>query len=75
MLIKDGDTVVIGGLYKRTISLNRAGIPGLSSIPILGYLFRKEQERDDSDELLIFLTPRIIRQEDATDKRRTALSQ
>jgi len=73
MLVKDGDTVVIGGLYKRTISSSRAGIPGLSSLPVIGWLFRKEQEKDDSDELLIFLTPRIIRQDDATDKRRTAL--
>jgi type IV pilus assembly protein PilQ len=75
MLVKDGDTVVIGGLYRRTIQSNRSGIPGFSSIPIIGRLFRKDNERDDSDELLIFLTPRIIRQDDATDNRRTALSQ
>jgi type IV pilus assembly protein PilQ len=75
MLVKDGDTVVIGGLYRRTIQSSRSGIPGLSNIPVLGLLFRKERQQDDSDELLIFLTPRIIRQEDATDKRRTALSQ
>jgi type II secretory pathway component GspD/PulD (secretin) len=47
----------------------------LSDIPILGRLFHKERQQDDSDELLIFLTPRIIRQEEAADKRRTALSQ
>jgi type IV pilus secretin PilQ/predicted competence protein len=75
MLVKDGDTVVIGGLYRRTIQSSRAGIPGLSSLPIIGYLFRKERQQDDSDELLIFLTPRIIRQDEAMDKRRTALSQ
>jgi type IV pilus secretin PilQ/predicted competence protein len=75
MLVKDGDTVVIGGLYRRNIQSNRSGVPGLSNIPVLGWLFRKESQRDDSDELLIFLTPRIIRQDDATDKRRTALSQ
>jgi type IV pilus secretin PilQ/predicted competence protein len=75
MLVKDGDTVVIGGLYRRTIQASRAGIPGLSSIPIIGYLFRKERQQDDSDELLIFLTPRIIRQDEVMDKRRTALSQ
>jgi type IV pilus assembly protein PilQ len=75
MLVKDGDTVVIGGLYRRTIQSNRSGIPGFSSIPIIGRLFRKDQEQDESDELLIFLTPRIIRQDDATDNRRTALSQ
>jgi type IV pilus assembly protein PilQ len=75
MLVKDGDTVVIGGLYRRTIQSSHSGIPGFSNIPVLGWLFRKERQQDDSDELLIFLTPRIIRQEDATDKRRTALSQ
>jgi type IV pilus secretin PilQ/predicted competence protein len=75
MLVKDGDTVVIGGLYRRTIQSSRSGIPGLSDIPILGRLFHKERQQDDSDELLIFLTPRIIRQEEAADKRRTALSQ
>jgi type IV pilus assembly protein PilQ len=73
MLVRDGDTVVIGGLYQRTIQSNRAGIPVLSSLPVLGWLFRRDQERDESDELLIFLTPRII-QEDASGKRRTALS-
>jgi len=75
MLVKDGDTVVIGGLYQRNIQTARNGIPGLSNLPVLGWLFRKERESDTSDELLIFLTPRIIRQDDATDKRRTALSQ
>ncbi len=75
MLVKDGDTVVIGGLYRRTIQSSRSGVPGLSSIPVIGWLFRKERQQDDSDELLIFLTPRIIRQDDATDKRRTVLSQ
>jgi len=75
MLVKDGDTVVIGGLYRRTIQSSRSGVPGLSNIPVIGWLFRKERQQDDSDELLIFLTPRIIRQDDAMDKRRTALSQ
>ncbi len=74
MLVKDGDTVVIGGLYRRTIQSNRAGIPGLSSLPVLGWLFRKDQEQDESDELLIFLTPRIIRQDESTGKRRATLS-
>jgi len=64
---------VIGGLYKRTISTSRAGIPGLSHLPVIGWLFRKDAESDKSDELLIFLTPRIIQQDDATDKRRAAL--
>lgn len=74
MFVKDGDTVVIGGLYKRTIQSSRAGLPVLSSLPVLGWLFRKDRENDDIDELLIFLTPRIIRQDDAMDKRRATLS-
>jgi len=74
MLVKDGDTVVIAGLYQRTINSNRTGIPGLSRLPILGWLFRKEQSNDTNDELLIFLTPRIIRQDDVVGKRHTALS-
>jgi type II secretory pathway component GspD/PulD (secretin) len=65
---------VIAGLYQRTINSNRTGIPGLSRLPILGALFRKEQSNDTNDELLIFLTPRIIRQDDAMGKRHTALS-
>jgi type IV pilus assembly protein PilQ len=74
MLVKDGDTVVIGGLYSRTIATSRAGLPGLSSLPVLGWLFRKDTETDTSNELLIFLTPRIIRQDNATAKRSAALS-
>lgn len=73
MLVRDGDTVVIGGLYSRTVASSRAGIPGLSSLPVIGRLFRKDTQSDTSNELLIFLTPRIIRQDDATDQRRTAL--
>lgn len=74
MLVKDGDTVVIAGLYQRELRSDRAGIPGLSSLPVIGALFRKDTESDTSDELLIFLTPRIIRQDDAMDKRRATLS-
>lgn len=73
MLVKDGDTVVIGGLYRRTVQSSRDAVPGLSRIPVIGWLFRKEREQDDSDELLIFLTPRIIRQ-DETGKRRMTLA-
>jgi type IV pilus assembly protein PilQ len=62
MLVKDGDTVVIGGLYRRTLSSSRAGVPWVSQVPVLGWLFQKTLERDDNEELLIFLTPRIIRQ-------------
>ena len=62
MLVRDGDTVVIGGLYTRDTSVSRAGVPFFSKIPVLGALFRKTQNRDTTDELLFFITPRIIRE-------------
>lgn len=74
MLVKDGETVVIGGLYKRNVASSRSGIPGLSSLPVIGSLFRKDKDDDINDELLIFLTPRIIRQDNTPEKSRAALS-
>ena len=62
MLVRDGDTVVIGGLYTRDTSVSRAGVPFFSKIPVLGALFRRTQNRDTTDELLFFITPRIIRE-------------
>jgi type IV pilus assembly protein PilQ len=74
MLVKDGETVVIGGLYKRNTTSSRDGLPGLSNLPVIGRLFRRDKETDINDELLIFLTPRILRQDDATVKPRATLS-
>ena len=73
MLVKDGDTVVIGGLYKRTLTSRRDGLPWLSQMPVLGWLFRNDSEEDINEELLIFLTPRIIRQPDMINRPRAAI--
>ena len=73
MLVKDGDTVVIGGLYKRTLTSRRDGVPWLSQMPVLGWLFRNDAEEDVNEELLIFLTPRIIRQPDMINRPRAAI--
>jgi type IV pilus assembly protein PilQ len=62
ILVKDGATAVIGGLFKRTTADTREGVPGLSKIPYLGWLFKTEQTRDDNDDLLFFITPRIVRE-------------
>ncbi len=61
VLIKNGDTLVIGGIFKTTISKGRAGVPGFSKIPILGWLFKKELDKEETSELLIFITPRIVK--------------
>ena len=62
MLVRDGDTVVIGGLYTRDMSVSRDGVPFFSKIPVVGVLFRRTRNRDTTDELLFFITPRIIRE-------------
>ncbi|MBX5482717.1 MAG: type IV pilus secretin PilQ [Myxococcaceae bacterium] len=67
VLVKDGDTTVIGGIYVRRGSNNEAGVPFLSKIPLLGLLFKTTTETEARQELLIFITPRIInRQQIAT---------
>jgi len=62
MLVRDGDTVVIGGLYTHDMSVSRDGVPFFSKIPVIGVLFRRTRNRDATDELLFFITPRIIRE-------------
>ncbi len=66
VLVKDGDTTVIGGIYVRRGATSTAGIPLLSKIPLLGYLFRNESESDERQELLIFITPRILNRQTIT---------
>ncbi|MBI3814647.1 MAG: type IV pilus secretin PilQ [Nitrospinae bacterium] len=61
LLVKDGDTTVIGGLYKTTKTESVAGVPWFMKIPILGWLFKKQIDKDDGEELLIFITPKIVR--------------
>jgi type IV pilus assembly protein PilQ len=63
LLINDGDTIVIGGIIKSTKSDTEEGFPVLSKIPILGWFFKNSTKRDDSNELLIFMTPRIVQLE------------
>ncbi|MEW6738671.1 MAG: type IV pilus secretin PilQ [Nitrospirota bacterium] len=63
VLVKDGETVVIGGILKSSESDNDSGVPGLSKIPLLGWLFKRETKETSSEELLIFITPRIVKQQ------------
>ncbi len=60
LLINDGDTVVIGGIIKTTKRFSESGLPGVSKIPIIGWLFKSRDKTDDKEELLIFITPRIV---------------
>jgi type IV pilus assembly protein PilQ len=60
LLVDDGDTIVIGGIVKATKRDSEEGIPWLRSIPVLGWLFKSQEKIDDKEELLIFITPRIV---------------
>ncbi len=60
LLVNDGDTVIIGGIIKTTQSKGYTGIPGLSKIPILGWLFRSNTKSEQKEELLIFITPKAV---------------
>jgi len=61
VLMADGDTTVIGGIFTRLESLSNLKTPLLHRIPLLGWLFKTENRLDDNRELLIFITPRIAK--------------
>lgn len=58
--LKDGETLVIGGLIKDETSKEQAGLPGLSKIPVLGSLLGSSQESSRRTELVILVTPRVV---------------
>jgi type IV pilus assembly protein PilQ len=60
LLVNDGDTIVIGGIIKRNESDTVTGWPGLKDVPLLGWLFKSNAITDTANELLIFISPRIV---------------
>ncbi len=65
LLIDDGHTAVIGGIYTRNTGHQVDQIPFFGDIPIIGVLFQRRRVRDERNELLIFLTPRIVNRAEA----------
>ena len=61
VMIPDGGTTVIGGIYQTDNSISRNRVPFLHKIPLLGNLFRSTARTETSRELLIFITPKIVR--------------
>ena len=59
VLVRDGETIVIGGILKDIDSDSQSGIPYLKDIPVLGWLFRNWRFQKDFEELVVFITPRI----------------
>ncbi len=61
VMIEDGGTIVIGGIYRVEQSEQTDSVPLLSKIPLLGNLFKSSNKRGEQKELLVFITPRIIK--------------
>ena len=59
VLVRDGETIVIGGILKDIDSDSQSGIPYLKDIPVFGWLFRNWRFQKDFEELVVFITPRI----------------
>ena len=60
VLVENGGTVVIGGIYEQTERDATNKVPLLGDVPVLGYLFRDNQRTNDRTELMVFLTPKIV---------------
>ena len=59
MLVNDGETSVLGGIYTRNSGLAYRKIPFLGDLPVIGWFFKNRRENDDRTEILVFITPRI----------------
>ena len=61
VIVRDGGTAVIGGIYEVSSDQGEDRVPGLANVPLIGYLFKNKRRTDENEELLIFITPRIVR--------------
>jgi len=61
VLVSTGETTVIGGIYISREQTSQDRTPGLHRLPLLGWLFKRSEFSDESRELLIFITPKIVR--------------
>jgi type IV pilus assembly protein PilQ len=62
VLVRDGGTTVIGGIFQLTVNEVENRVPGLHRIPLFGWLFKNETTNQNNNELLIFITPQILEQ-------------
>jgi len=60
--VNNGDTAVIGGIYEETVNNDVTKLPFLGDLPVLGYLFKTTNKNIEKTELLIFLTPRVVKE-------------
>ncbi|HOF86615.1 MAG TPA: secretin N-terminal domain-containing protein [Armatimonadota bacterium] len=78
VMVNDGQTIVIGGIIKQNTENVNSGVPVLSKLPLLGGLFKSRANKAQQSELMVFLTPHILRDEESvtaiTEQERAKLS-
>ena len=60
VLVRDGQTVVLGGIYRDTDAVAESGFPFFMDIPVFSWLFKNDSRRQRREDLLVFITPRVI---------------
>jgi type II secretory pathway component HofQ len=60
VLIRDGETVVLGGIFRNEAADTETGMPYLRRIPAIGWLFKRMLKRDRKDEMIVFITPQVV---------------
>ncbi len=63
VLVDNGETIVLGGVYEREQTFQREQVPWIGDLPVVGNLFKTTNRRDNNEELLIFVTPKILKSE------------
>jgi type IV pilus assembly protein PilQ len=64
LIVEDGETIVISGLAKHTVSDSNQGVPGLKDIPGAGYLFKSTSKSTNMDDILVLITPTVLKRQD-----------
>ncbi|OQW65158.1 MAG: pilus assembly protein PilQ [Proteobacteria bacterium ST_bin11] len=60
--VEDGETVVLGGIYESTVQESFNTVPWVSDLPVIGWLFKKSVKNDTKKELLVFITPKVVKE-------------
>ena len=68
LMVRDGRTIVIGGLFRESSGTSRGQVPVLGNIPVLGALFRQQQDQTTRQEIIVLLTPHILKDDSAYSK-------
>ena len=72
VMVKDGETIVIGGLFRDSVSTSRSQVPILGDIPFVGALFRGTTDTTERQEVIVLLTPHIIKEPSQLDGKARA---